>query len=139
MTFDTLIGYLVVAASTTLGAFVVACFLDLIAAIVLAVRQGKFQTNRLPEFLESQFATKQFLGVLGLGAAAGGTAFASTLVKGGLTQDALEGVAQVALAAMTAGAATMMAAVLADARSKVGQLFGFPPAAPAPLPAPSRI
>ena len=131
MSFDTLIGYLVVAASTTLGSFLVACGLDVLVGMVLALRQGKFDWNKLPSWLGAQFATKEFLGVLGLGATAGMTAVASTIVRGGLTEAALQGIAQAALAAATAGAAMMMASVLSDAFSKVAQVFG---AAPPPLP-----
>jgi len=135
VSFNTLIGYLVVAASTTLGGFIVACGLDILAGMVLALRQGKFDWNKLPSWLSAQFATREFLGVLGLAGAAAGTAFASTIVSGGLTEAALQGIAQAALAAATAGAAMMMASVLADAFSKVGQVFGAAPPPP-PLPAP---
>jgi hypothetical protein len=135
MSFNTLIAYLVVAASTALGSFIVACGLDILAGMVLALRQGKFDWNKLPSWLGAQFATKEFLGVLGLGATAGMTAFASTIVSGGLTEAALQGIAQAALAAATAGAVMMMASVLSDAFSKVGQVFGAAPP-PLPLPAP---
>jgi hypothetical protein len=136
---DSLIGYFVVAASTSLGLFILACGLDIIVGMGLAWRQGKFDPRKLPQFLDSQFATKQFLGVLGLGAAAAGTAFAASLVNGGLTQDALEGVAQAALGAMTVGAAAMMASVIADTKSKVGEFLGFPPSEPLPAPAPIPV
>lgn len=126
MSFDTIIGYLTIAASTTLGAFIVACGLDIAAGVVLAVRKGNFDWNKLPSFLGEQFATKEFLGVVSLGVTAGVTAIGSTLVRGGVTEAALQGVAQVALAAMTAGAAAMMASVLSDAYGKVGALFGTP-------------
>ena len=139
MSFDTIIGYLTIAASTTLGAFIVACFLDVAAGIVLAVRKGTFDWNKLPQFLGEQFATKEFLGVVSLGVAAGTTALGSTLVHGGVTEAALQGVAQIALAAMTAGAAAMMASVLSDAYGKVGALFGGPVPAPAPLPPPIPV
>jgi len=135
VTFDNLIGYLVVAASTTLGGFIVFCFVDVIAGAGLAFRTGTFDPNKLPSFLAAQFATKELLGVLGLGVTAGTTAFASTIVQGGLTEAALQTVAQVALAAMTAGAATMIVSVLSDALSKVSELFSAAPAAPATPPA----
>ncbi len=138
MSFNTLIGLLVVAASTALGSFIVACGLDILAGMVLALRKGAFDWNKLPSWLSAQFATKEFLGVLGLGATAGMTAFASTIVQGGLTEAALQGIAQAALAAATAGAVMMMASVLSDAYGKVGQLFGglapTPPPPPAPIP-----
>src|ERR1035437_6057044 len=124
MNFNTLIAYLVVAASTALGSFIVACGLDILAGMVLALRQGKFDWNKLPSWLGEQFATKEFLGVLGLGLAAAMTAVASTLNQGALSEAALQGVAQVALGAMTVGAAAMMASVLSDAYAKVAQLFG---------------
>lgn len=133
MTFNTLLGYLVVAASTTLGSFIVAVGLDIVAGIVLAVRQGKFDWNRLPSWLGEQFATKEFLGVVALGTTAGLAALGSSL-QGGLTEQALQTVAQVALGAATAGAAAMMASVLSDAFGKVQQLFGAPPKPVPPIP-----
>jgi hypothetical protein len=136
VTFHQVLGYLVVAASTTLGSFIVAVGLDIVAGIVLATRQGKFDWNRLPGFLGEQFATKEFLGVVALGTTAGLAALGSSL-QGGLTESALQTVAQVALGAATAGAAAMMASVLSDAFGKVQQLFGAP-AKPVPpvLPTP---
>lgn len=139
MSFNTILGYLVVAASTTLGGFIVACGVDIVAGVVLAVRKKTFDWNKLPSWLGAQFATREFLGVVSLGATAGLTALASTAVHGGLTQEALQGVAQIALAAMTAGAAAMMASVLKDARDKVMAVFGGPEPAPAPLPPPIPV
>lgn len=139
MSFDTILGYLVVAASTTLGGFIVACGIDIGAGIVLSVRKKTFDWNKLPSWLSAQFATREFLGVVSLGVTAGLTALGSTLVHGGLTQEALLGVAQIALAAMTAGAAAMMASVLKDARDKVLALFGGPEPAPAPLASPIPV
>jgi hypothetical protein len=139
MSFDTIVGYLTVAASTALGGFIVACGIDILAGVVLAVRQGKFDWNKLPSFLGEQFATREFLGVVSLGVAAGTTALGSTLIHGGLTQEALQGVAQIALAAMTAGAAAMAGSVLKDAYNKVAELFGGPVAPPAPPPAPVPV
>ncbi len=135
MSFDTLIGYLVVAASTTLGSFLVACALDVLAGVLLALRRGNFDWNKLPSFLAEQVATRQFLGVISLGVTAGLAALGSTVVSSGLTESALQTVAQVALAATTAGAAAMMAAVLSDVYSKAAQLLGgAPPALPLPPP-----
>lgn len=153
MSFNTLLGYLVVAASTTLGSFIVLVGVDIIAGIVLALRKGTFDANKLPLWLGEQFATREFLGVVSLGATAGLTALGSTIVHGGLTEVALQTVAQIALAAMTAGAAAMMASVLSDVFGKVQQLLGaptpvlppvpptpvtvVPPAPPVPVPAQS--
>jgi hypothetical protein len=134
MSFNTLIGYLVIAASTTLGSFILFVVLDLGAAVILAARAHTFDVHRLGDFLSAQFATRKFLGVLGLAAAAAGTAFASTLSQGSITEAALQGIAQVALAAATAGAATMLASIIADFMSKVAEVFG---AAPTPSPAPT--
>lgn len=106
---------------------------------MLALRKGNFDWNKLPSWLGEQFATREFLGVVSLGATAGLTAFASTVVHGGLTEAALQGVAQVALAAMTAGAAAMMASVLKDAYAKVSAVFGGPEPPPAPLPPPTPV
>lgn len=132
--------WLVVAASTTLGTFIGAVILDLIAAVVVTVRKGTYDWRRLPEFLSSQFATRQLLGVLTLGVTAAGAAFASTIIKEGLTDTALLAISQVALAAMTVGAAAMTASVWTDARAKVGELFGAPPAPPIePTPIPVAI
>jgi cytochrome bd-type quinol oxidase subunit 2 len=133
MSFHQVLGYLVIAASTTLGSFIVAVGLDILAGITLALRQGKFYWNRLPSWLGDQFATKEFLGVVTLGVTAGLAALGSSL-QGGLTEQALQTVAQVALAAATAGAAAMMASVLSDAFGKVQQLFGAPAKPVPPVP-----
>jgi hypothetical protein len=134
-----LFSYLVAAVSAGLGGFLLACGLDVGAGMLLAWRQGKFDPKKLPTFLESQFATRQFLGVLGLGVAAAVPAILSTVVHGGLTQDALLGVAQIALAAMTVGAAAMLASVLSDFRDKISQLFGGPAPLPGPQPDPIPV
>jgi hypothetical protein len=139
VTFNTILGWLVVAASTTLGGFILACGVDIAAGVALSVRNHTYNWNKLPSWLSAQFATREFLGVVSLGATAGLTALASTAVHGGLTHEALLGVAQIALAAMTAGAAAMMASVLKDARDKVLALFGGPEPAPAPLPPPIAV
>lgn len=137
MNLNDLASVLVAAASTTLGLFIVAVFADLGAAVLVAVRKGAFDWHKFPQFVEDQFATKQLLGVLALGATAAGTGFASTIITHGLTVDALQAISQVALAAMTLGAAAMTASVWADARAKLGELFGGAvviPAEPTPIP-----
>lgn len=126
MSFNTLLGWLVVAASTTLGSFILFVVLDLVAAVILAVRAHTFDIHKLGDFLAKQFATGKFLGVLSLAAAAAGTAFLSTLSQGPITEAALQGIAQAALAAATVGAAAMVASVIADLMSKISQLFGAP-------------
>lgn len=136
MSFNDILNGLVIAASTTLGGFIVLCGIDIVAGIALAIKTHTFDAHKLPNFLGEQFATKEFLGVVTLGATAGLTALGSTIVHGGLTEAALQGVAQVALAAMTAGAAAMLASVLKDAYGKITALLGGP--APAPAPAPER-
>jgi hypothetical protein len=112
-------------AGSAIGCFVIAVALDDLAGIVLAVRQHKFDVHKLGSFLESQFGTKRAIALLGLVAAAVTTALGSALVHGGLTQTALQGIADAALAAATAGAASMLLSVLADLYSKVSQ-FGVP-------------
>lgn len=139
MSFDTVISWLVVAASSTLGGFILFVLADLALAVVLAARAHTFNVHRLGDFLAAQFATRKFLGVLGLAAAAAGTAFASTISQGPLTEAALQGIAQLALAAATAGAAAMLASVIKDLYSKLAELFGGAPAPPAPLTVPIPV
>jgi hypothetical protein len=139
VSIDTLAGYLIIAASTTLGSFIIASGVDVVAGALLAIKKHMFDPHKLPSFLAEQFATRELLGVLGLGATAGMTAFASTLVNGGLTEAALQTVANVALGAMTAGAAALMASVLKDAYGKVAELFGGPLAPPALAPTPIPV
>lgn len=124
---------LVAAASTTLGTFILAVFADLGAAILVAVRKGTFDWHQLPKFVEDQFATKQLLGVLTLGVTAAGAGFASTIIAHGLTVDALQAISQIALGAMTLAAAAMTVSVWADARAKLGELFGGAVVVPAPV------
>lgn len=124
MSFNTLLSWLVIAASTTLGSFIILVGLDLVAGVLLAIRAHTFDVHKLGNFLASQFATGKFLGVLTLAAAAAGSAFASTITQGGLSEATLQGIAQVALAAATAGAATMLAAIVKDLSVKLAELFG---------------
>lgn len=136
MTFSSILAPLAIAAGSTLGVFVVAVGLDDLAGILVAVKQKAFDWNKLPSFLESEFGTRQAAALFGLVATAAVGAVGSALVHGGLTQTALQGIADAAFAAATAGAGTMLLSVLSDAFAKVGQLTGSAPvAAPAPKPA----
>jgi hypothetical protein len=137
MDLNNLANSLVVAASGALGLFILAVFADLGAAAAVAVKKGEWDWHKFPQFMEAQFATKQLLGVLTLGVTAAGAAFASTIIDKGIGVDALQAIAQVALSAMTLGAAAMAASVWADARAKLGEFFGgavVPPAVVEPIP-----
>jgi hypothetical protein len=131
MDLHAFLGPLAIAAGSTIGTFVIAVGLDVLAGVALAVRRGKFDWHKLPSFLESQFGTVEARALLGLVVAAVTTAVGSALLHGGLSASALQGVADAALAAATAGSAAMLLSVVADLVSKVGQLTGVsvpPPA-----------
>jgi hypothetical protein len=105
--------WLVASAGTAVGAFILAVLADDILGIVLAVKAGKFDWNRLPSFLESELGTKAALALLGLVV----TAVLTAGVSG--TSD----IRGAALAALTAGAAAKTASVVADAVSKARALI----------------
>lgn len=128
MTLSSLLGYLAIAAGSTVGVFVLAVVLDDVAGILLAIKEHTFDPNLLPSFLESQFGTVKAAALLGLVATATITAVGSALLHGGLTQLALQGIADAALAAATAGAGAMLLSVVSDLLSKVQALFGAKPA-----------
>lgn len=134
MTFSTILGYLAIAASSTVGTFVVMVALDDLAGVVLALKTHTFDWNKLPSFLESQFGTRQAAALLGLVATATLTAVGSALVHGGLTQTALQGIADAALAAATAGAGAMLLSVVGDFAAKLSGIFGTGVNVPVPAP-----
>jgi hypothetical protein len=115
---------LAVIAGTAIGSFVIAVVLDDVAGILVALKQHVFDPNKLPSFLESQFGTRKAAALLGLVTAAVTTAVGSALIHGGLTQDALQGIADAAFAAATAGAAAMLLSVVSDIFDKMRQLLG---------------
>lgn len=123
---------LAVIAGSAIGTFAIAVTLDDLAGIVVAVKLKTFDVHKLGSFLESQYGTKRAIALGGLVVAAVTTAVGSVLLSGGLTQSALQAIADAAFAAATTGAAAMLLSVLADLFGKVGQLTGSP--AP-PLPA----
>jgi len=124
MNFHDLLGYLVVAASTTLGTFVVMVIVDDVAGVALALKTHSFDAHKLGSFLESQFGTRRALALLGLVATAAITAVGSALAHGGLTQSALQTIADATLTAATVGAGTMLVSVVADVAAKLSYLFG---------------
>ena len=126
MSLSAVLTVLALFAGTTIGSFIIAVGLDIVFGIVLALKQHTFDVHKLGSFLESQFGTQRAAALLGLVAAAVMTAIASALVNGGITQQALQGVAEAALAAATAGAAAMLVSVLADILEKFSQLTGAP-------------
>lgn len=130
MTFSSILTPLAIVAGSAVGAFVIAVLLDDIAGILLALRKGRFDWNQLPSFMESEFGTQKAAALLGLVVAAVTSAAGAALVHGGLTSAALQGVADAAFAAATAGAGAMMLSVLSDLFTKVGQIFGTPVPAP---------
>lgn len=130
MTLSSILGPLAVFAGSAIGSFVVAVAIDIGFGIVLAVKTKTFDGSKLDSFMRSQFGTQKAAALLGLVAAAVMTSIGSALIHGGLTQTALQGVADAALAAATAGAGAMMLSVLSDIFTKFGQLTGGP--APAP-------
>lgn len=134
MTFSSILGYLAIAASTTVGTFVVMVALDDLAGVVLALKTKTFDWNKLPSFLESQFGTRQAVALLGLVATATLTAVGSALVHGGLTQMALQGISDAALAAATAGAGAMLLSVVGDFAAKLSGIFGTGVNVPVPAP-----
>ena len=128
---------LVVLASSAIGAFAIAVGLDVIAGVLVAVKRKVFDWNKLPGFLSSQFGTVEARALLGLVIAATTTAVGSALIHGGLSAGALQGIADAALAAATAGSAAMMLSVLSDLFGKISQLTGRQLPAPTLRPAPS--
>ena len=126
LSLSSVLNVLAIFAGTAIGSFIIAVGLDILFGILLALKQHTFNVHKLGSFLESQFGTQRAAALLGLVAAAVMTAIASALVNGGITQQALQGVADAALAAATAGAAAMLVSVLADILSKFSQLTGAP-------------
>lgn len=126
ISLNSILNVLAIFAGTAIGSFILAVGLDIIFGIALAFKQHTFDPHKLGSFLESQLGTQRAAALLGLVAAAVMTAIASALVNGGITQQALQGVADAALAAATAGASAMLVSVLADILSKFSQLTGAP-------------
>lgn len=117
---------LAVIAGTAIGSFVIAVIIDDVAGILVAIKLHAFDANQLPSFLESEFGTRKAAALLGLVAAAVTTAVGSALIHGGLTQDALQAIADAAFAAASAGAAAMLLSVVSDIFDKFRQLTGAP-------------
>lgn len=124
MTVSSILTPLAIFAGSAIGAFVIGVVLDDLLGILVAVRQHKFDANKLPSFLESQFGTKKAAALLGLVSAAVTTAVGAALIHGGLTQSALQAIADAGFAAATAGAAAMLLSVVSDLIDKLGQLTG---------------
>jgi len=133
LSFSAILGPIAVVAGSAVGSFVLAVFLDDVAGILVAVKTKTFDAHKLKSFLSSQFGTREALALAGIVATAVTTAAGAYLLKGGLTVDALQAIADAAFAAATAGAAAMLFSVVADLFGKVSQLVGssIPPPAPA--------
>jgi len=129
--FNSVLALFAVFAGTAIGSFILAVGLDILLGVLVAVKQHAFDVHKLGDFLESQFGSQRAAALLGLVAAAVMTAIASALVNGGITQQALQGVADAALAAATAGAAAMLISVIADIFDKFAKLPGVVVSAPA--------
>lgn len=131
LTFAGLLGYLAIAASSTVGTFVVLVGVDDVLGVVLALKTHTFDLHKLGSFLESQFGTRRAIALAGTVATAAISAAGAALIHGGLTQSALQGIADAALAAATAGAAAQLLAVVSDLAAKLQAIVG---GAPAPAP-----
>jgi len=131
LSLSSILSPLAVIAGSAVGTFVIAVGLDDLAGILVALKQKKFDWNKLPSFLESQFGTRQAAALFGLVIAAVTTAVGSVLIHGGLTASSLQALADAAFAAASAGAAAMLLSVLADLFAKISQLTGSPVPAPA--------
>jgi len=122
--FSSILAPLAVFAGSAIGTFVIAVGLDDLAGVLLALKEHKFDVHKLGSFLESQFGTRRAVALAGIVSTAITAAVGSALLHGGLTQAALQAIADAALAAASAGAAAMVLSVIADIFDKVGQLTG---------------
>jgi hypothetical protein len=105
-------------AGTAIGTFLVAVILDDLLGVMLAVRTGTFDPNKLPSFLESQFGTKQAAALAGAVLVA---VFAGQYAS----------IQTAALALVTAGGSAMTLSVLGDIIEKVKAIAATFQSAPA--------
>jgi hypothetical protein len=98
--------------SSTLISFFALVLIDTVLGVLVAVKKGKFDWNKLPDFLMSQFGTQEAMVVVGLGL--------SSFVVNAIAPNVIA----LVLGAMTAGAAAMTASVVSDCVDKAKSLLG---------------